>query len=311
MKILVTGSSSFIGFNLVNHLSKKYEVFWSTTKKLKYYKGVRKLRLEKLKKKYNVIINLNKNTDLEKLFKKHKFDYIFIHHAYTKEANNDKLFNLSKAIDTNIRGLDKIYSLSKIYGIKKIIHTGTNQEYGNYKNRIKENYKKKPETLYGLSKTIQANYLKYLSYYFKIPTISLKIFNVFGKLDNPNKVTSIILKNLNNNLPTNLSSCHQVRDFIYIKDLCKMYERIMFYSNKDIFEEFNICSSNNITLKKFLLKICRSVNKNVKLLNFNNVPIRKGENNFNLGSNTKIKTKFKFKFNLNKSIKDYINSEQY
>ena len=39
--------------------------------------------------------------------------------------------------------------------------------------------------------------------------------------------------------------------------------------------------------------------------------IRKGENNFNLGSNTKIKTKFKFKFNLNKCIKDYINSEQY
>ena len=51
MKILVTGSSSFIGFNLVNHLSKKYEVFWSTTKKLKHYKGIRRLRLEKLKKK--------------------------------------------------------------------------------------------------------------------------------------------------------------------------------------------------------------------------------------------------------------------
>ena len=86
MKILVTGSSSFIGFNLVNHLSKKYEVFWSTTKKLKHYKGIRRLRLEKLKKKNNLIIDFNRITNLEKLFKKYKFDYIFIHHAYTKET---------------------------------------------------------------------------------------------------------------------------------------------------------------------------------------------------------------------------------
>ena len=311
MKILVTGSSSFIGFNLVNHLSKKYEVFWSTTKKLKHYRGVRKLRLEKLKKKNNLIINFNRISNLEKLFKKHKFDYIFIHHAYTKKANDDKLFNLGKAVDTNLKGLDKIFSLSKIYGVKKIIHTGTNQEYGNYKNKIRENYKKKPETLYGLSKTIQTNYLKYLSYYFKIPTISLKIFNVFGKLDNPNKVTSVVLKNLKNNLHTDLSSCHQIRDFIYVKDLCKMYEKIMVYNNKSFFEEFNICSSNKITLKNFLLKICNNLNKNINLLNFGKMTIRKGENNFNLGSNTKIKTKFKFKFDLNKCIKDYINSEQY
>ena len=311
MKILVTGSSSFIGFNLVNHLSKKYKVFWSTTKRLKYYKGVRKLRLEKLESKYNVILNFNKNNDLEKLFKKYKFDYVFIHHAYTKNANNDKLFDLSKAIDTNIKGLDKIFLLSKIYGVKKIIHTGTNQEYGNYNSKIKENNKKRPETLYGLSKAIQTNYLKYLSYYFNIPTLSLKIFNVFGKLDNPNKVTSVILKNLKNNLHTDLSSCHQIRDFIYIKDLCKMYEKIMLYNSKNIFEELNVCSSNKITLKNFLLKICKSLNKNIKLLNFGNMTIRKGENNFNLGSNSKIKTKFKFKFDLDKSIKDYINSEQH
>ena len=85
----------------------------------------------------------------------------------------------------------------------------------------------------------------------------------------------------------------------------------MIYNNISIFEEFNICSSNKITLKNFLLKICKNLNKNIKLLNFGKMTIRKGENNFNLGSNTKIKTKFKFKFNLNKCIKDYINSEQY
>ena len=90
-----------------------------------------------------------------------------------------------------------------------------------------------------------------------------------------------------------------------------MYEKIMIYNNISIFEEFNICSSNKITLKKFLLKICKNLNKNIKLLNFGKMTIRKGENNFNLGSNTKIKTKFKFKFDLNKCIKDYINSEQY
>ena len=85
MKILVTGSSSFIGFNLVNHLSKKYEVFWSTTKKLKHYKGIRRLRLEKLKKKNNLIIDFNRITNLEKLFKSISLTiYLFIMHTQKK-----------------------------------------------------------------------------------------------------------------------------------------------------------------------------------------------------------------------------------
>ena len=127
--------------------------------------------------------------------------------------------------------------------------------------------------------------------YFKVPCVSLKVFNVFGKLDNPKKVTSVVLKNIINNRVTKLSSCSQIRDFIYIDDLCKCFESIMLIKNKLFYEEFNICSSINITLKNFLLTICKLSNKNTKLLNFGKLKIRKGENQLNLGSNSKLKEK--------------------
>ena len=116
-----------------------------------------------------------------------------------------------------------------------------------------------------------------------MPCVSLKVFNVFGKLDNPKKVTSVVLKNIINNRVTKLSSCSQIRDFIYIDDLCKCFESIMLIKNKLFYEEFNICSSINITLKNFLLTICKLSNKNTKLLNFGKLKIRKGENQLNLG----------------------------
>lgn len=309
MRILVTGSSSFIGYNLVKFLSKNHKVFWTTSKNINDYRGIRKARIEKLKKNKNIILNLNKNPNIEKIFSKYRFDYIFLHHAYTKNANNDKIFNLKKALSVNLKCLEEIFFLSKKYGIKKIIHTGTNQEYGNYNKKINENFEKLPNTLYGLSKLIQSNHCEHLAIYFKVPCVSLKVFNVFGKLDNPKKVTSVVLKNIINNRVTKLSSCSQIRDFIYIDDLCKCFESIMLIKNKLFYEEFNICSSINITLKNFLLKICKLSNKNKKLLNFGKLKIRKGENQLNLGSNSKLKRKINFQFNLNKSIKNYINSD--
>ncbi len=310
MRILITGSSSFIGFHLVNFLSKNHKVFWTTSKKVKNYRGIRKLRLNKLEKKNNIILNFNNNNNnLEKIFIKYKFDYIFLHHAYTKNANDNKIFDLKKAISVNLKYLDNIFFLSKKYGVKKIIQTGTNQEYGNYNTIIKENFNKRPTTLYGLSKLMQSNYCNYLANYFKVYCVSLKVFNVFGKLDNPKKVTSFVLKNIIDNKISKLSSCTQIRDFIFIKDLCKYFEKCMTIRNGSYYEEFNVCSSKNITLKKFLLKICKFSNKNKNLLNFGKVKIRKGENQFNLGSNSKIKKKFNFQINFNKSIKNYINSD--
>ena len=41
MRILITGSSSFIGFHLVKFLSKNHKIYWTTSKKIKNYTGIR------------------------------------------------------------------------------------------------------------------------------------------------------------------------------------------------------------------------------------------------------------------------------
>ena len=66
MTILITGSSGFIGSNLVKNLQKKKKLFYS----------IDKIRNPYFKIKNFSKLDLNNNKELEKIFKKKKIKYI-------------------------------------------------------------------------------------------------------------------------------------------------------------------------------------------------------------------------------------------
>ena len=58
---------------------------------------------------------------------------------------------------------------------------------------------------------------------------------------------------------------HHVRDFTYIRDVCKILEKLIFSKKKIKHEIFNICSNSPINLFEVIKKINSITNKKPKL----------------------------------------------
>ena len=82
MKILITGAAGFIGYNFCYYLLKKtnYKIYGIDNINNYYDVKIKKDRLKNLKKFKNFKfkkMDILKNSLLEKIFKKEKFDFVF------------------------------------------------------------------------------------------------------------------------------------------------------------------------------------------------------------------------------------------
>ena len=153
-KVLITGSSGFIGKILVKKLSKKYKTYL-----------IDKIKQGKEKNFYH--INLKDKKKLNEFFKNNEVDVI-IHLASEIFDNNENTI-----YKNNIACAANIIAFAKKFKIKQIIFTSTFSIYEqNYDKLIKEN--EKPSTLnkYGISKFDIEKKLKSLN------NINVTIFRV-------------------------------------------------------------------------------------------------------------------------------------
>ncbi len=306
MKILISGVSSFIGYNLSVYLSEKYKIIGTLSKNFNNYRGIRYKRLNDLKKNKVNLLKFNfSQKEIINIFHKYKPDYIILNHAVTDNATNIN-FDFEKSMKVNLKGMRLLFEYAKKYKVKKVILTSTNQEYYLTAKVLTEKSKYTPQSPYGLSKYIQSSISRIYSNHYGVNCISTKIFNPFGKFDNPKKLIPHVINNLVNNKVTNLSKCLQKRDFIGIEDICYAYKKILLIDQKEFYMDINVTSGRAMSVKTVLIKICKILNKDKKLLNFGALPLNPFEPKVNYGSNKKINKFFKFNPILDKSLKRYL-----
>ena len=306
MKILISGVSSFIGYNLSVYLSEKYKIIGTLSKNFNNYRGIRYKRLNDLKKNKVNLLKFNfSQKEIINIFHKYKPDYIILNHAVTDNATNIN-FDFEKSMKVNLKGMHLLFEYAKKYKVKKVILTSTNQEYYLTPKVLTEKSKYTPQSPYGLSKYIQSSISRIYSNHYGVNCISTKIFNPFGKFDNPKKLIPHVINNLVNNKVTNLSKCLQKRDFIGIEDICYAYKKILLIDQKEFYMDINVTSGRAMSVKTVLIKICKILNKDKKLLNFGALPLNPFEPKVNYGSNKKINKFFKFNPILDKSLKRYL-----
>ena len=306
MKILISGVSSFIGYNLSVYLSENYKIIGTLSKNFNDYRGIRYKRLRDLRKNKVNLLKFNfSQKEIKNIFHKYKPDYIILNHAVTDNATNIN-FDFEKSMNVNLKGMRLLFEYAKKYKVKKVILTSTNQEYYLTARVLTEKSKYTPQSPYGLSKYIQSSISRIYSNHYGVNCISTKIFNPFGKLDNPKKLIPHVINNLVNNKVTDLSKCLQKRDFIGIEDICYAYKKILLIDQKDFYMDINVTSGKAISVKTVLIKICKFLNKDQKLLNFGTLPLSPFEPKVNYGSNKKINKFFKFNPILDKSLKRYL-----
>lgn len=300
-RLLITGSSGYIGENLYFFLKKT---------------GFKNIVLidKKIKKKIcnQFKIDLSKKKTVKNFFKNNKFDYI-IHLAAISNIKSFKK-NYKKKIKYNLLITKNI--IESINYKTKFIISSSAAVYGYpKKNKINEKTISNPINSYGISKKITENYLKK-----KDNFIIFRFFNVIGTLTNnfdynnsfsqkifykhKKKINKIdIFSRVNNN-----KILFPERDFIHIYDICRilMFSIIHFKKFKNLI--INCGSGKKISImhmvKKFeshfnykfiykfknlaedeILSICSD---NKKLLN-------KIKNNLKFTSLDKIVTNYYFK----------------
>ena len=326
MKILITGSSGFIGFHLSKKLlDKGHRVYGYDSMNNYYDVRLKKARYNILKKYKNFSFTKNKlenKNSLEKVFKKFK-PSIVIHLA----AQAGVRYSIEKPrvyLDSNITGSYNIIEVSKKFNVKHLIMASSSSVYGANK-RIPFKETDKTETqlsIYAATKKSNESMAHSYSNIWKVPITMLRFFTVYGPWGRPDmalfKFTKGILANKKIDIYNNGK---MYRDFTYIDDIVDgirllvnkipNHKNFGKYNNDSLSSvaPFRILNIGN-TKKVFLLDFIKEIEKVLgKKAIRNYMPLQKGDVKQTLSNTSLLKklTGYNPKTDYKSGIKKFLN----
>jgi UDP-glucuronate 4-epimerase len=326
MKILITGSSGFIGFHLSKKLlDKGHRVYGYDSMNNYYDVRLKKARYNILKKYKNFSFTKNKlenKNSLEKVFKKFK-PSIVIHLA----AQAGVRYSIEKPrvyLDSNITGSYNIIEVSKKFNVKHLIMASSSSVYGANK-RIPFKETDKTETqlsIYAATKKSNESMAHSYSNIWKVPITMLRFFTVYGPWGRPDmalfKFTKGILANKKIDIYNNGK---MYRDFTYIDDIVDgirllinkipNHKNFGKYNNDSLSSvaPFRILNIGN-TKKVFLLDFIKEIEKVLgKKAIRNYMPLQKGDVKQTLSNTNLLKklTGYNPKTSYKSGIKKFLN----
>ncbi len=237
-KILLTGSSGFIGSNILKNFSSNY----------KFYIPVRKKPLKRYLKNKNInVIEFKNYNSLNSKLRKIKVDTVI--HCATHYVKDHKFEDLEKLCHSNLMfGNVILENLTKLKA-SKFINFSTVWEDGNAK---KDNI----ENLYSAYKksfsTILSFYKKNLK---KVNFYELMVFDTFGNNDHRKKIIHTLKMNYHKNKSTTVISKNLYMNLLNISDIINAIDLIL---KKNVApKKYSI--TNNFNIK--ILDLVRIFNK--------------------------------------------------
>lgn len=270
MKILVTGSSGFIGFHTCLRLLKNtkcsvigidnYDNYYSTS-----LKKARNSILKKNKRFKSIKLDICSKKKINERLKKYKFDAII--HLAAQAGVRYSFINPQKYIDTNIFGFSNIINFGIKNKVKKILYASSSSVYGDSnKFPINEENILLPKNIYGLSKKINEDLAQEIGKIYKIKLIGLRFFTVYGPWGRPDMLIMKYIKSfiLNNIFYLNNFGKHE-RDFTYIDDVTNIIKKLLSFKEKNVEHEvYNICSNRPVNLFN-IIKILEKLGVKAKI----------------------------------------------
>jgi dTDP-glucose 4,6-dehydratase len=268
MRLLVTGGLGFIGSNFIKYMMGKYQdCFIINLDKVTEVAGFD--NLTSVEKNPNYVFVKGDISDYEivtKVFTDYNPDYV-VHLAaessVTKSIEESKVF-----INSNVVGTHVLLEVCKIFDIKKVVVSDTDEVYGSIqKGFVNEEAVLAPTSPYSASKA--ASSLLALSYYYmyKLPVLTFRPSNNYGPYQYPEKVVPIFIINalLNKRLPIEGDGRH-IRNWLYVEDNCKAIDLLL---NKGrIGEIYNVSSDYECSIKELAEQILELLNKPKTLMTF-------------------------------------------
>ena len=244
-KILLTGSTGFIGSALLDNLSKKNKIYITVRKKNKIFN----------KNKNILKIYFNDYNKLNKKLKKIKVNTVL--HCATHYVKKHKYDDLKKLSNSNILFGNIILENLEVMNVKKFINFST--VWTNY-NGVKGNC----FNLYSVYKENFNNILNFYSKFSKnVKFYNLNISDTFGKFDNRKKIINTLKINYKRDLLTTIISKNLYLNLINISDITNAVKLII---NGNVRPDSYILKNNkNFSISKIVDSINSLSTKKLKV----------------------------------------------
>lgn len=224
MRVLVSGGAGFIG----SHLVDKLLALGHDVKVIDDLSTGREKNLTLAKSRPNFrFINKSINEDISSEFE--NIDWVF-HLA----GLADIVPSIEKPLPyhkSNVDGTVAVLNEAKLSGVKKLVYAASSSCYGIPSELpTTESARCEPKYPYALTKYIGEQYVMAWNKYYDLPTIALRLFNVYGPRSRTSgtygAVMGAFLAQKLNGLPfTRVGDGNQKRDFVYVSDVVDAFIR--------------------------------------------------------------------------------------
>jgi nucleoside-diphosphate-sugar epimerase len=258
---VVTGGGGFIGSHIVEELLRRRE----TVKLIDNFSTGKRANVEAFKNKADIIeTDISEGKNLVDIFK--GADYV-IHQAAIPSVPKSILDPVTSH-RSNVNGTLNVLIAARDAGVKRVVYASSSSLYGDSPTLPKhEEMMPKPLSPYGAQKLFGEMYCQVFTRSYRLETVALRYFNVFGPRQDPSSPYSGVLALfipavLQDRRPTIHGDGLQSRDFTYVQNVVEA--NLLACTVPGVGGQvFNIARGDRITVNSILQQINKITGKDV------------------------------------------------
>tara|TARA_B100002052_G_C15884817_1_gene601062 strand:+ start:3484 stop:4443 length:960 start_codon:yes stop_codon:yes gene_type:complete len=307
-KVLVTGSSGFIGMHLCLDLLNDGYVVKGIDNMNDYYDvSLKKARLNLLSDYNNFTFNkidISNQQDIERVFNQFKPEKVV--NLAAQAGVRYSIVNPHAYIQSNIVGFLNIIEACRHYDVKGLIYASSSSVYGgNKKTPFSVDHRvDKPISIYAASKKSNELIAHAYSHLYNLNTTGLRFFTVYGPWGRPDMAMYIFTDKISNGKKVPVFNHGKMqRDFTYIDDIINGI-RASIEKNYSC-EIFNLGNNHCEGLMDMVSHIEKALDKNAEI-NFMDIQPGDVPKTFADIGHAKIKLNYEPKISIQKGIPKFI-----
>ena len=207
LKFLIIGAEGFVGRNLVDGLSEKFQILTSDITRKNGQDNYSQCDITN----YNEVINTVKDVDVV---------INLATHSLVSSLGQE-----TKNAQVNIIGLLNILCACRENNIKKIIFTSASSLIGEPGSlEVSENHPTTPKTAYGITKLASEHYLRLFQELYEINFVVFRFFNIYGPYQKNGLIPNLFSRMKSTQPVTVFGEGDQIRDYVYINDILDFFK---------------------------------------------------------------------------------------
>lgn len=257
-RCLVTGASGFIGAHLVSQLINAGAEVTALVRE-----NTDLWRLKAVRSPFSIVeADLLEPGELDALFASIKPNIVF--NSAFPAGYPTGFLGQQNMLDFAVKATSTLLHAATKHHVERFIHLGSSTEYGHGEHAHKESDRLEPDTNRGVAKAMSTLLCQLYSREHALHTTILRIFSVYGPMEQTGRLIPTVCKSLVENQPLKLTSPGFMHDWVYIEDVVRAC--LLASSTRMVAGEIiNIASGTQISNEAIVATLFKVTNKSVPI----------------------------------------------